>query len=362
MALPSVIEDSLVFTLDDPDRTMARVGLDCDDAVAGRRRFRRTATGWLLSIPRPELNRLEYRLVVTSRTGDTTVVCDPENPERVPTAFGDRSVALMPGYERPGWLRADAEPGTMTKHVSEDIETDTDTDTDTNGVGEIPITIWSPPGLAPDEPAHLLVVHDGPEYVELAQLDRYASVVVATGTVPPFRMALMHPVERDAWYAANESYLAAELAALEELTNEVPVVGEMVVMGASLGGLTALLVALAARPRFGGLLSQSGSFFNRDLDSQESSYPQFQRVTDAVRSVVTGPVTDSPLQVVMTCGRMEENFANNDAMSSALAELGHLVAFTPLPDLHNYTAWRDALDPALTEVLRTVWSRSRMNE
>jgi hypothetical protein len=24
-------------------------------------------------------------------------------------------------------------------------------------------------------------------------------------------------------------------------------------------------------------------------------------------------------------------------------------------DLHNYTAWRDSLDPALTDLLRSVW-------
>ena len=353
MALPSVIEDSLVFTLDDPDRSMVRVSLHCDDAVPGHRRFRRTATGWLLSIPRPDLNRLEYRLVVTNRSGDTKVVCDPESPERVPTPFGARSVAVMPGYERPGWLRVEAEAGTMTKHIVED---------GVQSVGDIPITVWSPPGLLADQEAHLLVVHDGPEYVELAQLDQYASVLVASGAVPPFRMALMHPVERDAWYAANVSYVEAELAALDRLAAEVPVVGEMVVMGASLGGLTALLVALAARPRFGGVLSQSGSFFSTALDPQESSYPQFSRVTEAVQAVVTGSAPDVPLQVVMTCGRLEENFANNDAMASALTELGHLVAFTAVPDLHNFTAWRDALDPALTEVLRTAWSGSRMNE
>jgi len=26
-----------------------------------------------------------------------------------------------------------------------------------------------------------------------------------------------------------------------------------------------------------------------------------------------------------------------------------------VPDLHNYTAWRDSLDPALTDLLRKCW-------
>ena len=33
--MPSVIEDSLVFVLDDPERAFLEVHLDCDDAVAG---------------------------------------------------------------------------------------------------------------------------------------------------------------------------------------------------------------------------------------------------------------------------------------------------------------------------------------
>ena len=34
---------------------------------------------------------------------------------------------------------------------------------------------------------------------------------------------------------------------------------------------------------------------------------------------------------------------------------GHQVTYAEVADLHNYTAWRDALDPHLTQVLRDVW-------
>ena len=33
---------------------------------------------------------------------------------------------------------------------------------------EVPVTVWSPLGLADDEPAPLLLVHDGAEYDQLA--------------------------------------------------------------------------------------------------------------------------------------------------------------------------------------------------
>jgi enterochelin esterase-like enzyme len=342
--VPSVIEDTLVFTLDDGDHALTRITLDCDDAVPGQRRFRRTTGGWQLTIPRPDLTRLEYRLVVTRRGGQADVICDPANPERVKTAFGQRSVALMPGYARPAWVPLDVPRGASTELTFVDA-----------AIGELPVTLWSPAGVQDTDIAHLLVVHDGPEYVELADLAQFAAAVIGQGRLPAFRMACLHPVERDAWYAANTDYVRAELAVLDELTGRYPTRDGWVALGASLGGLTSLLAALAAEGRFRGLMCQSGSFFTPELDPQESSYPHFARVVEAVEHLLEATATTRPLEVVLTCGRMEENFANNDAMAAALADQGHLVSFVPVRDLHNYTAWRDALDPSLTDLLRALW-------
>ncbi|HET7173410.1 MAG TPA: alpha/beta hydrolase-fold protein [Nocardioidaceae bacterium] len=346
MPAPSVIERSLIFSVHDADRAWVRVSLDCDDAVLGRRRFRRTAGGWGLVLPRPALERLEYRLVVTAADGTTAVICDPGNPNRVATVFGDRSVALLPGYRAPAWLRTPAGRGRLT---SVRFRAD--------GLGELPITVWSPTGLTRRTPAPLLVVHDGPEYARLAALTTYAAAVVADGRLPPFRAALLHPVQRDAWYSANPEYVGAEIGALGAIGAAFAVREPAVAMGASLGALTALLVALAAQPRFGGAFLQSGSFFTPELDEQERSYPYFSRIAAAVADVVGGPPTTHPLVVGLTCGALEENHADNLAMAKALRALGHGVSFDSRADLHNYTAWRDALDPCLTDVLREVWKR-----
>jgi hypothetical protein len=32
------------------------------------------------------------------------------------------------------------------------------------------------------------------------------------------------------------------------------------------------------------------------------------------------------------------------------------VAFHETPDMHNFTAWRDVLDPCLTDLLRRLWT------
>ncbi len=345
MAAPSVVERQLMFRVDDADRTYARVALECDDAVAGRRQFRRTSTGWALTVPRPDLCRLEYRLLLTAPDGSVHVVCDPGNPERVRTAFGERSVALLPGYRPPEWLRREAPPGSTTVlgHLDQKV-------------GFLPIDVWSPAGMADDDPGPLLLVHDGPEYADLAGLTAYAATMVADGVLPAFRLALMRPVEREEWYSANPDYLSAELDALDSVAGTVAVRGDPVAMGASLGGLSALLLALGGASRFAGVFSQSGSFFEAELDAQESLYPHFGRIVYAVGAVSASPPAARPLAVALTCGLHEENYDNNRAMAAILDRLGHRVGLTAAPDLHNYTAWRDSLHPGLTDLLQSVWS------
>jgi enterochelin esterase-like enzyme len=344
--MPSVIEKQLLFTLDDPARTFARVGLDCDDASAGPRRFRRTATGWQLAIPRPDVARLEYRLVVTLRGGVTDVIGDPGNAERVHTAFGDRSVALMPAYRRPGWMRRRVPAGAVTAFVHHDAR-----------LGEMPVHLWSPAGLADDRPARLMLVNDGPEYAELASLTRYAAVMQADGTLPPFRMALMRPVHRDEWYAANPRYLSACLKVAQTIQEDVATQPGLVALGSSLGGLSAVLLAVASPEVFVAAFSQSGSFFREALDPQEASYPFFGRVAASVDALTRRRRRPrQPIQIGLTCGEHEENMANNRAVAQSLRSAGHDVALRSLADLHNYTAWRDGLHPSLTALLRAAWA------
>jgi enterochelin esterase-like enzyme len=340
-----VVGSTLVFSVDDEGRELRRVLLECDDAVWGPRRFRHTARGWRLSLALPDLQRLEYRLLVTRSDGQTALVLDPDNPEAVATAFGERSVAILPGYVPPRWL---SQPETLVGGTTRSQVVST------RQVGDLPVQVWSPAGIDDYVNLPLLVVHDGPEMVKLAGLDRYAAAMIESGTLPPFRMMLCQPVRRDDWYAANPRYLAAELRVLEEVADSYGVVREqVVVMGASLGGLTALLLGVESELPFAGVLSQSGSFFTPELDPQEGSYPWFDRITTAVD--LLDPSAMHPMPIALTWGAMEENAANNRDMEQRLRKAGHDVRYLEVRDLHNYSAWRDAWDPILTELLRDCW-------
>jgi enterochelin esterase-like enzyme len=61
----------------------------------------------------------------------------------------------------------------------------------------------------------------------------------------------------------------------------------------------------------------------------------------------------------LTCGTVEENLRNNQDMARALRALGYPAELSEVPDAHNYTGWRDAFDPYLTDLLRRVWAPRR---
>ena len=61
-----------------------------------------------------------------------------------------------------------------------------------------------------------------------------------------------------------------------------------------------------------------------------------------------------PVPAVLTCGVIEENIENNRMMAKTLRAGGYPVTLHEVPDMHNYTAWRDAFDPALTRLLGLV--------
>jgi enterochelin esterase family protein len=341
---PQLLDAHLRFRFEAADPGVTGVELECDRAVPGPRRFARTDDGWVLDLPRPPLARLEYRFEVC-RGGDAETVLDPGNPHTVPTAFGERSVVELPGYRPPWWLTAPVVPGRMTPMAVAGETAD-----------EVPVTVWAPESLDDGQPAPMLLVHDGPEYDLLAGLTRYSAALVAAGHLPPHRVALAHPVLRDAWYSGSPRYLRTVAAAgLDRLGERFAVAGPVVVMGASLGGLTALLLGLSGAPRVGGVFAQSGSFFQVRHDDAESGYRYFGRISRLVQQVLDTRAPEHHLVVGMSCGALEENAPNNRDMASALRRAGHDVRYLEVADLHNYTAWRDALDPALTEVLRTAW-------
>jgi enterochelin esterase family protein len=224
----------------------------------------------------------------------------------------------------------------------------------------IPGLLWSSPGVRPGAPAPLLVVHDGPEYARFSWLLALLATAVGDGRLPSLRAALLTPPRpRDEHYAASPGYAQAlvgeVMPVLDALAPSPRERRWRVGMGASLGALALLHAHRAAPEVFGALLLQSGSFFQEHLDPQEVWRPAFARISAFVAGVLTGRGPAGPPRVTLTCGTAEENLANNRAMRDALHAQGYRVRLGEVRDAHNWTAWRDAFDPYLLDLLREAW-------
>jgi enterochelin esterase family protein len=326
----------LTFRLADPDGRYAAVRLCCDLPLADAARSFEPADGeWVLRIDDPPLTRLEYQLEVEHADGRRETLCDPANPQRAAGPFGDKSVRLLPGYRPPDWLDAETVEGEVTELGP-------------RGRGlraHVPVRVWSPAGPAA---MPVLVAHDGPEYDALSSLTRFSAAMIAAGTVPPHRVALLQPAHRDEWYSGSALYARA-LA-----TDVLPALGArgpLIAIGASLGGLAMLHLHRLAP--FNGLFLQSGSFFVPRHDAHEARFPRYRRIVRVVRELHRD--AGEPVPVTLTCGAAEENLANNREMVRALAAQGFDAELHEVGDTHNYTAWRDAFDPHLTRLLAR-WS------
>jgi enterochelin esterase-like enzyme len=341
-AVVSAVEGGeVVFRLGDPShafpgvRLWQELGLPADVLE-----FKPVGYGWELRLPRPSVHRMEYLFDIT----DLGTRTDPTNPRVVGGAFGEHSWLPLPGYVEPTWITVPAVASTLIPLTVE------------SPVGPVEVQVWAPEGIAPTFELPLLLCHDGPEFATYAGLTHYAGAMIASGSLLPFRLALVRPTTRNLWYAANPQYADALTQRVLPAVQAQYQSRRPVMMGASLGALAALHAEWHHPDTFAGLFLQSGSFFTRDTDPQESKFEFYAHVTRFVKRVLRATTPPSTPRIGMTAGTTEENVHNNRVMAVKLTELGLTVAFDETPDMHNFTAWRDVLDPSLTGLLDQVWA------
>ena len=341
-------EDCAEFWLADGDATGAdsvALWLDLRHDV-GPEPLERTDGGWTLRINRPPVQRLEY-LFVVSHGNNAAMVADPGNPLRVRTAFGDHSVLEFPEYRKPAWIdvAAPSADRSLFSVLAPGL------------LRPLAVTICSPPGSDPREPMPMLAVHDGPEFDSLGDISHFSAAMTGSGRLPRHRLALLSPGDRNRWYAALPAYAQALQESVFPAVAHRMRTNSIVLHGASLGGLAALHAATRWPELFDGLFLQSGSFFQPGLDAHESSFGGFAAIA-AFTEELERASTSRPIPIGMTCGRAEENLANNERMAQTLSSLGHHVQYDEVADAHTFTGWRDAFDPYLVELVSRAWSQS----
>jgi enterochelin esterase-like enzyme len=195
------------------------------------------------------------------------------------------------------------------------------------------VVFYQPPVT---QPVPLLVVLDGRDYLRRARLPVIVDHLIAQGRMQPVALAMVYNggEARTVEYFSSESLLffllgtvipaaAAQLNLQDVRVNP----GSYGIMGASLGGLAALTLALRAPNIFGSALCQSGAYHLRDHDLI---------VMDLVRYTPVPPVN-----LWLDCGLYEYLLVGNRKMQILLAERGYSYCYHEYPGGHNYTAWRN---------------------
>ena len=325
----------IVFRYPDPEHQVEGVRLWTDLDLGVDLDMFRTRAGWELRVPMPPLDCLEYLFDVEGQG----MVPDPANPDVKDGAFGPHSFLELPGYRRPRWLELAPVPGRHRELTRDAV-------------------LWQPEQVEDSDRLPMLIAHDGPEIDRLGELTRYVATMIGAGELPPMRVTLLAPGERNERYAADPDYPALlATKALPRLLRHFPSDHRPVLTGQSLGALAALHAVWSEPGAFAGLLLQSGSFFTPELDAQERDFSRFAEVTDFVASVhAAGRAPTGLPPVAMTCGTAEENLGNNEAMRADLLRLGVDVTWGEARQGHTWTCWRDLFDPHLTRLLQKVWS------
>jgi enterochelin esterase-like enzyme len=343
---PRVGAQGVRFRVADPHDEVDGVRLEVDWVLNTDPEFSPVPGGWALDLPRSGAWRLEYQLTVR-RDGRSTWTTDPGNPRRVPNPFGEKSEIRFPEYREPPWLLA-RPYGPVRPVETPALRLER----------PVPVRLWSPEGLPADSFAPLLVAHDGSDMADRGSLLSWATELSQSF---PIRVALLDPPLglRHDWYAANPDYAdhiaRVVLPAIADRVLTGPVIG----LGVSLGALAMLTIQRRHPATLSALALQSGSFFTPDLDPQESGYSHFAQVCTAVRLIAAGPdlsaaAAPRAVPVLVTCGAIEENLANNEEMAAALDRQGYPVKLRIVPDAHTMIGWRDAWFPALDELIESV--------
>lgn len=209
------------------------------------------------------------------------------------------------------------------------------------------LSVYTPRGFE-GEPLPVVYVQDGVALYRYAKLHLVLENLLRDGLVRPAHLAFLEPVNRTAEYGFNASYRRFVLEeALPEVERTVPVTGERILLGASLGGLVSVLLALDVPERFRSGVTFSGAFLGtpdgKDFYNSKDSW-----VVDELRKRER-----LPLRFYTEVGTLEWLTGVNRDLAGVLDSKGYEHRYAERSAGHNWTNWKNGFRGALTFVLET---------
>jgi enterochelin esterase family protein len=197
----------------------------------------------------------------------------------------------------------------------------------------------------------LLVVHDGPDFLQYAAAQTVLDNLIHRLDVAETIVAFLRPEDRLTEYAnstAHSRFLAHEL--VPQLEAQLPLVGRpsgRCLLGSSFGAVASLAAAVRSPGTYGSLVLMSGSFVFTDIGMDHGGGEVFDPVVRFVNKYRARP-THVADRLFVSCGVYEPLIVPNRSMVPTFESAGMTVRFVEAFDGHNWENWRDRLRDALS--------------
>jgi enterochelin esterase-like enzyme len=299
---------------------------------------------WYLVLELPEGSRVNYQLEVR-RDGHVEQMNDPLNEKLSYSPVGTSSVCFGYGYESPEWTIPDPEarPGELVPLVVQ-----------SRALGrDCPVTLYLPARFRRTASYPLLVVHDGPDFLQYAAAKTVLDNLIHRLDVAETVVAFLHPQERLTEYAnstAHSRFVTAEL--LPRLETELPLAAKpsaRCLLGSSFGAVASLAAAVRSPQTYGSLVLMSGSFVFTDIGTDHGGGEVFDPVVKFVNRYRARPTRVAD-RLFVSCGVYEPLIVSNRSMVPTFESTGMTVRYVEARDGHNWENWRDLLRDALSWV------------
>ncbi len=299
---------------------------------------------WVTTLPVEDGGRFEYKFAV-GHGAHEDLVLDPLNRLRAGDPFGENSVCRTFGYERPDWTRDQGAP----KGVIEDLRVES------NVFGEARHEqVYLPHGYDAEQEYPLVIIHDGQEFDNFADLSVSLDNLIHQGDVPPLVAVLIQARDRMSEYPGGRRharYLVGDLLPLIEQRYSLSrALEKRVLLGASLGAVASISTAFRYPGVFGGLILKSGTFILDKRKLASRAHPVFHRTARLTRALQRAPKLP-PTRAFVSTGELEGLADENRKLAIFLRDHGVDVLFKSAWDGHHWHNWRDQLRDGLVWVL-----------
>jgi enterochelin esterase-like enzyme len=248
---------------------------------------------------------------------------DPDNPERADNPWWSYPRALrLPGFRYEAPPEPAKEP-MVTRHRL--------------GERRFYVAETGP------HPKATVVAQDGVAFYRTAGLHKVAQALYERGEIPPVRLVFVEPKDRRQEYWFNAAYEEEFHRVLEAVEGTYGALGEVVLVGASLGGLFSLWQALRHRERFPKVLALSPALKAHPQGGDTYADPEW--LTERYAEAQHLP------RIYLEVGLLEWLLGPSRRFAALLADRKAPHAYRERPSGHNWVTWKQALAPGLRYLL-----------